>query len=110
MRNYEILPKDLILENENKILSRRELEILILVAAGFENNQIAVVFRVTLSTVKKQLEAIYQKLKVQNRANAIFTACTHGLISQKDFETVLKTQDVIKFMKNCKKFSSKMYY
>ena len=110
MRNYEILPKDLILENENKILSRRELEILILVAAGFENNQIAVVFRVTLSTVKKQLEAIYQKLKAQNRANAVFIACLHGLISQKDYETVLKAQDVIKFMKSCKKFLLKRYY
>ena len=110
MRNYEILPKDLILENENKILSRRELEIIILVAAGFENNQIAVIFKVTLSTIKKQLEAIYQKLKAQNRANAVFIACTHGLISQKDFETITKAQDIIRFMKTCKKFLLKKYY
>ena len=110
MRNYEILPKNLILENENKILSRRELEIIILVAAGFENNQIAVIFKVTLSTVKKQLEAIYQKLKAQNRANAIFIACTHGFIPQKDYYTVLKAQDIVKFMKNCKKFSYNQFY
>ncbi|MBR2526101.1 response regulator transcription factor [bacterium] len=110
MRNYEILPKNLILENEDKILSRRELEVLILIAAGFENNQIAAVFKVTLSTVKKQIEIIYQKLKVQNRANAVFVACMHGLISQKDYETVVKAQDVMKFMKNCKKFFIKKYY
>ena len=48
MRNYEILPKNLILENEKKILSRRELEIIILASAGLENNQIAVIFKVTL--------------------------------------------------------------
>ena len=38
MRKYEILEPNIVLENENKILSRRELEVLILVAAGFENN------------------------------------------------------------------------
>ena len=54
MRNYEILPNYINLENEDKILSKRELEILILVAAGFENLQIAKVCKVTLSTVKKQ--------------------------------------------------------
>lgn len=110
MRNYEILPKNLILENEDKILSRRELEVLILISAGFENNQIAAVFKVTLSTVKKQIEVIYQKLKAQNRANAVFVACMHGLLSQKDYETVVKAQDVMKFMKNCKKFLIKKYY
>ena len=58
MRNYEILPNEVSLENEDKILSKRELEILILVAAGFENLHIAKVFKVTLSTVKKQLRLL----------------------------------------------------
>ena len=51
MRNHEILPEGIILENEKNILSRRELEIIILVAAGFENNQIAKIFKVTLSSL-----------------------------------------------------------
>jgi len=110
MRNYEILPKNLILEHERQILSRRELEIIILVAAGFENNQIASIFKVTLSTIKKQIEAIYQKLHAQNRANAIYIACTHGLISNNDFLTVVRTSDVVNFIKKCKKFSNKSYY
>ena len=71
MRNYEILPNYINLENEEKILSRRELEILILVAAGFENLQIAKVFKVTLSTVKKQLEKIFVKLKAKSEAETI---------------------------------------
>ncbi|MBR1681391.1 response regulator transcription factor, partial [bacterium] len=98
------------LVNENKILSRRELEIIILVSAGFENNQIAVIFKVTLSTVKKQLEKIYEKLHAKNRANAIYIAMCHGLIDLNDFKTVLETKDVIKFMTSCKKFSKNLYY
>ena len=110
MRNHEILPRGIILENEKNILSRRELEVLILVAAGFENNQIAMIFHVTLSTVKKQLEKIYEKLRAQNRANAIFIACVHNLISLNDFNLVLKSSEVINFMAHCKKFSRKLYY
>jgi len=110
MRNYEILPKDTILVNENRILSRRELEILILVAAGFENNQIAIIFKVTLSTVKKQLEKIYEKLHAKNRANAVYIAMYHGLIALSDYKKVLETKDIVKFMASCKKFSQNLYY
>ena len=110
MRNYEILPKNLILENENKILSRRELEILLLVCAGFENNQIAKIYKVTLSTIKKQLEKIYEKLHAQNRANAVFIACFNQLISLKDYNTILGTDDVVQFISLCRKFSKNLYY
>ncbi len=104
MRKYEILHNDVSLENEEKILSRRELEILILVAAGFENLQIAKVFKVTLSTVKKQLEKIFIKLKARNRANAVFIGQCHGLISAKDYETVINCPAVKEFMNSCKCF------
>ena len=110
MRNYEILPKNLILENEDKILSRRELEVIILMAAGFENNQIAFIFKVTLSTIKKQIETIFQKLNAKNRANAVFIACIHKLVSLRDFETITKTPDVQNFIKNYKNFSKIRYY
>ncbi len=110
MRNYEILFEGIILENENKLLSRRELEILILVAAGFENNHLSVIFKVTLSTIKKQLEKIYEKLSARNRANAVYIAMIFGLISRNDFEIVLKAPEVVKFISSCKKFSSNLYY
>lgn len=104
MRKYEILHSDISLENEEKILSRRELEILILVAAGFENLQIAKVFKVTLSTVKKQLEKIFVKLKAKNRANAVFIGQCQGLISQKDYETVINCPAIKEFINTCKYF------
>lgn len=104
MRNYEILPNEVNLENEDKILSKRELEILILVAAGFENLHIAKVFKVTLSTVKKQLEKIFIKLKARNRANAVFIGQCQGLISVKDYETIINCIAVKEFLNSCKCF------
>ena len=74
MSKVEILPKEFELSVENKTLSRRELEVLLLVAGGFENSEIAEIFEVQLTTVKKQLERIYKKLKAKNRANAVFKA------------------------------------
>lgn len=91
MRKNDILSSKIILSNEYKILSRRELEVLILAAAGYENNQIADIFQVTLSTVKKQLESTYEKLKAKNRANAVFIAQYLNLISIEDFNMVLNS-------------------
>ena len=65
MSKVEILPKEFELSAENKTLSRRELEVLLLVAGGFENSEIAEIFEVQLTTVKKQLERIYKKLKAK---------------------------------------------
>lgn len=107
MRNYEILPEDVVLENEKSLLSRREMEILILIAAGFENYQIAQIFRVTLSTTKKQIEKIYEKLNAQNRANAVFLACCHNLISPRDYNLILQTCEVAEFLKLLKNCSDK---
>lgn len=91
MRKNEILSSKIVLSNEYKILSRRELEVLILAAAGYENNQIADIFHVTLSTIKKQLESTYEKLKAKNRANAVFIAQYLNLISIEDFNVVLNS-------------------
>lgn len=91
MRKNDILSSKIVLSNEYKILSRRELEVLILAAAGYENNQIADIFQVTLSTVKKQLESTYEKLKAKNRANAVFIAQYLNLISIEDFNMVLNS-------------------
>ncbi len=102
MRNHEILPQYTVLENENKIFSKRELEIIILIAGGFENSQISEIFHVTLSTVKKQLEKIYEKLHAHNRANAVFLAMYHNLISENDFNTVMNSAEIKSFIENNK--------
>lgn len=97
MSKVEILPKEFELSTENKILSRRELEVLLLVAGGFENSAIAEIFEVQLVTVKKQLERIYSKLKAKNRANAVFKAYFNGLIVARDYSAVMNCDKVKEF-------------
>ena len=94
MSKVEILPKEFELSVENKTLSRRELEVLLLVAGGFENSEMAEIFEVQLTTVKKQLERIYKKLKAKNRANAVFMAYFDGLIVARDYSAVMNCERV----------------
>lgn len=94
MSKVEILPKEFELTSENKTLSRRELEVILLVAGGFENAEIAKIFEVQLTTVKKQLERIYKKLEAKNRANAIFKAYFKNLISARDYSAVMNSTKV----------------
>jgi DNA-binding CsgD family transcriptional regulator len=52
-------------------LSKREAEILALVAAGKTNLQIAQQLVISIKTVKKHLEHIFDKLNAQNRVDAV---------------------------------------
>lgn len=68
-------------------LTRRELEILQLVAEGHSNAQLARMLWVTEQTVKFHLSNIYRKLDVSNRTEASRWAQVNGLLSpapQKD--------------------------
>jgi LuxR family transcriptional regulator, maltose regulon positive regulatory protein len=60
-------------------LSRRELEILGLIAKGLSNQEIADRLFITLSTVKGHNMSIFGKLQVQRRAEAIIRARELGL-------------------------------
>ncbi len=51
-------------------LSRRQREILRLLAEGFSNKEIAAELGIQESTVKVQLKNVYRELKVKNRAQA----------------------------------------
>jgi DNA-binding NarL/FixJ family response regulator len=62
------------------ILTRRELEILRLVADGHSNAHIAGMLWVTDDTVKFHLKNIYQKLGVTNRTEASRWAHLHGVV------------------------------
>jgi DNA-binding CsgD family transcriptional regulator len=55
-------------------LSQRESEVLLLVIQGKDNKAIATHFSVNISTIRKHLENIYQKLCVQSRTEAVFQA------------------------------------
>jgi DNA-binding NarL/FixJ family response regulator len=61
-------------------LTRRELEILRLVAEGHSNSQLARMLWVTEQTVKFHLSNIYRKLGVGNRTEASRWAQLHGLL------------------------------
>ena len=61
-------------------LTRRELEILCLVAEGHSNSQLAAMLWVTEQTVKFHLSNIYRKLDVANRTEASRWAQLNGLL------------------------------
>jgi DNA-binding NarL/FixJ family response regulator len=68
-------------------LTKRELEILRLVAEGHSNSQLARMLWVTEQTVKFHLSNIYRKLDVANRTEASRWAQIHGLLpTQRDGE------------------------
>jgi len=62
-------------------LTRRELEILLLVAEGHSNLQLGRMLWVTEQTVKFHLSNIYRKLDVANRTEASRWAQVNGLLS-----------------------------
>jgi DNA-binding NarL/FixJ family response regulator len=61
-------------------LTRRELEILRLVAEGYSNAQLAKMLWVTEQTVKFHLSNVYRKLDVSNRTEASRWAQVQGLL------------------------------
>ena len=52
-------------------LTRREQEILALLAKGYLYKEIADQLGITLSTVRAHLHAVYEKLHVQSRTEAV---------------------------------------
>lgn len=52
-------------------LSKREIEVLEMLARGYSNQQIADKLFVSLNTVKTHISSIYQKLNAKRRTQAI---------------------------------------
>jgi DNA-binding CsgD family transcriptional regulator len=61
-------------------LSRREAEILALLADGLVNKQIAARLGISTNTVKTHLELLFEKLAVTTRAEAVATGVKRGLL------------------------------
>jgi two-component system, NarL family, response regulator LiaR len=68
-------------------LTRRELEILRLLAEGHSNSQLAGMLWVTEQTVKFHLSNIYRKLRVANRTEASRWAQRNGLLTEPSEES-----------------------
>lgn len=75
-------------------LTRREFEILQLVAHGHTNGTMASMLWVTEQTIKFHLSNIYRKLGVSNRTEASRWAQTHGLLPMVPAETGIIAEQV----------------
>ena len=73
-------------EDDKVDLTRREREILALVAEGHSNRELARMLWVTEQTVKFHLSNIYRKLDVANRTEASRWAHRHGLVGRREVE------------------------
>jgi DNA-binding NarL/FixJ family response regulator len=61
-------------------LSRRELDVITLVADGRTNEQIARQLGISLSTVKAELSALFAKLGATDRASAVALCFRRGIL------------------------------
>jgi LuxR family maltose regulon positive regulatory protein len=62
-------------------LTRRELEVMRLIAAGASNAEIGRELHITVGTVKNHVKSIYSKLNVHSRAQAIAQSRNLGLVA-----------------------------
>ncbi len=62
-------------------LTHMEHRVLLLLAEGYDRQQIAGQLTLSINTVKMHLRNIYQKLGISNAKDAIHIAMTHGLLS-----------------------------
>lgn len=63
-----------------EVLSKRELEVLNLLARGFSFVEIGEILKIGRSTVATYVKNIYQKLEVNSRSEAVFEASSLGII------------------------------
>jgi DNA-binding NarL/FixJ family response regulator len=63
-------------------LSAREAEVLGLLARGLANERIAESLCISTGTVKNHVSKIYEKLRVQSRAEAVAWAWQHGIVTK----------------------------
>jgi DNA-binding NarL/FixJ family response regulator len=90
------MPQEMIEEAEEGsggVLSVREMEILILVARGLSNRQIASALTVTEATVKRHLANVYPKMGVASRSEAVRKALFENWITIGDFNHQYEEQE-----------------
>ncbi len=65
-------------------LSERELEVLLMVARGMSNHQIAISLHLSEATVKRHLANIYPRIGVSSRGEAVRKALSNSWITARD--------------------------
>ncbi len=67
-------------QNENYLLSKRELQILQLLVEGTDNQEIANKLFISIQTVRNHIRHIYEKLQVHSKSQAVVKAIRQGLV------------------------------
>ncbi|PGL71081.1 response regulator transcription factor [Bacillus sp. AFS055030] len=81
LNDNEKIKKEQDYEAMNSLLTKREIEILQLLAQGFSNIQIGSELFISSKTVKNHVSNIIQKLQVSDRLNAVIFALKNNWIS-----------------------------
>jgi LuxR family maltose regulon positive regulatory protein len=76
LRDRSSLPDEALIEP----LTNREIEILMILAKGVSNSEIAESLHISPETVKRHLSTIYRKLDVKNRHQAVASAKSIGIL------------------------------
>lgn len=66
--------------DDQKVLSNREHEILMLVSKGYTSKEIGVMLELSFHTVNAHVKNIYKKLSVNNKTEAIYEATKKGIL------------------------------
>jgi DNA-binding NarL/FixJ family response regulator len=78
------------LESEKGLLSRREQEVLELIARGFSYSEIAELKSLSVHTIQTHIKSLYGKLEVHSKMEAVAEATRMGLLPQHASATVPK--------------------
>jgi len=79
-------------DRENKALTEREVEVLILLALGFDILQIAEKLCITRNTVSNFVWSIKVKTNIKSRALLAFYAYSKGYVSKEDIKAAIKEE------------------
>ena len=79
-RGNKAIPECFYTESEEPPLTKRETEILTLVACGKSNKQISAICSISEQTVKCHISAVLRKLHASDRAHSVALALRRGFI------------------------------
>lgn len=74
----------------SRFLSKREKQVLELIASGSSNKEISDALSISLSTVENHIHNLYAKLNLINRAQAVIYAFKMGIV--KEHNTIEKQE------------------
>ena len=68
------------IEDNEKVVTRREIDVLQLIADGCSTPEVAERLFISQKTVKNHLASIYQKLDARDRTQAVLQAVRMGIV------------------------------